>query len=217
MDQAKSVAQGFIASASAIWLVTFVMVSIGMNLWLGLGLFLFLAVPFSIHAVQYLKSLKGKKPAQTRVKQAKNILMSMQGVGFACWFFDVLSTIFVVNIKQSDSELNPLGWPFGAVGALAYYIPITFVAYCLLFKVKSKESFYGAVGITAVSLFMGARNLNAGLLSNFPRIGLFTFSNAADLEILFIWLAILVTLRILNIMAIIKNKVKVSSIDRALI
>jgi hypothetical protein len=40
-----------------------------------------------------VKSFGEKKPIQTRVKQAKNILMGPQGVGFACWYFDVISTI----------------------------------------------------------------------------------------------------------------------------
>ena len=73
------------------------------------------------------------------VMQAKNVLMAMQGVGLACWFLDVISTIFAINISQTSSELNPLGWPFSAIGALAYYIPITFVVYCLLYKVKSRN------------------------------------------------------------------------------
>ena len=209
MDQAKSVAQGFIAMVSVICLfVTFGWLPFYLNLWVGLGLFLFLAVPFSIRCVMVLKRFREKKPAQTGVKQAKNVLMSLQGVGFACWFFDVISTIFVVNIKLSGSELNPLGWPFGAVGALVYYIPITFVVYYLLYKAKSKESFYVTVVISAVSLFMGIRNLNAGSY-NFAKIGSFA-SSTEDFEILGIWLAVLIILALLNIAAIINKKTNVT-------
>jgi len=204
MSQAKNVAQGFSAMASGIWLLTCAWVSTNINMWFGLGLFLFLAVPFTIRGIGFLKSLTMEMQAQARVKQVKSILMSLQGVGLACWFFDVISTIFVVDIKQSGYELNPLGWPLGAVGALVYYVPITFVAYYLLYKVKSKESVYATIVITAVTLFMGAMNLNAGLY-NFPKTGSFTLS-MDNLAILGIWLAIITILAILNIVAIIKNK-----------
>jgi len=206
MDQAKSVLQGFIALASVIWLITCVWVAsnVNMNTWLGLGLFLFLAVPFSICGTVYLKGFKERKSAQTAVKKAKNVLMSLQGFGFACWFFDVISTFFVINLNQSGSELNPLGWPFSALGALVYYIPITFVVYYLLYKVKSKESFYVTVAVTGISLFMGARNLSAALY-NLREIYSFTASTA-DLEILGMWLGIAVILATVNIVAVIKNK-----------
>jgi len=204
MGQAKSVAHGFLDMASAIclfviagWLIFY------LNPWVGLALFLFLAIPFSIRSVLVLKGLTEKKSAQTRVRQAKSVLMALQGVGFACWFLDVISTIFTININQTGSELNPLGWPFSAVAALAYYIPITFVIYYLLYKIKSKESFYGAVILTAVTLFMSARNLNAGL-HNFSRVGSFT-SSTAELEALCIWLAIVVALGTFNIIVILRN------------
>jgi len=204
MDQAGKIVQGFLAMASAIclfviagWLIFYV------NSWVGLALFLFLAIPFSIRSFFVLKGLTEKESAQTRVRQARSVLMALQGVGFACWFFDVISTIFTININQTGSELNPLGWPFSAVGALAYYIPITFVIYYLLYKIKSKESFYGAVILAAITLFMSARNLNAGL-HNFSRIGSFT-SSIAELEVLCIWLAIVVALGIFNIIVILRN------------
>jgi hypothetical protein len=205
MEQAKNVAQGILTTISVICLiVTFSWLPFYWNRLAGFGLFLFLAVPFSASAILSLKHIRAKKPAQTRVKQAKNALLSMQGVGFACWFFDVLSTIFVVNIKQSSEEVNILGWPYGALGALAYYVPITFVAYYLLFKVKSKESFYATAVITAVSLFMGLMNLNASFY-NLAKVGSFSLT-IENFEILGVWLALLITLSALNIMAIIKTK-----------
>ena len=205
MEQAEKIVQGFLTMASAIclfviagWLMFY------LNPWVGLTLFLFLAIPFSIHSVIVLKGLTEKKSAQTRVKQAKSVLMALQGVGFACWFLDVISTIFTININQTSSELNPLGWPFSAVAALAYYIPITFVAYYLLYKIKSKESFYGAVALTAITLFMSAGNLIAGL-HNFSMVGSFT-SSTAKLEVLGIWLAIVVALGTFNIIDILRNR-----------
>src|SRR5208337_2875306 len=117
-------------------------VSVNINLWLGLGLFVFLAVPFSLRNIMSLRDFDAKMTAQDAVKKAKTVLMALQGFGFACWFLDVTSTIFAININQTSSELNILGWPFGALGALTYYIPTTFLTYFLLYKVKSKESFY---------------------------------------------------------------------------
>ena len=116
MGQAKNVAQGFIAVASAICLfVTLVWFPSYLNLYVAVGLLLLLALPFAVNCVMVLKRFRNTKQDTAGVKRAKNVLMSLQGFGFACWFFDVLSTIFVVNIKQSGAELNILGWPFGGL------------------------------------------------------------------------------------------------------
>jgi len=204
MNKAENVAQGFIAAASVIWLITCVWAYSNLNLWLGLGLFLFLAVPFSARGIIGLKYFIVKEPAQTSVKKAKNVLMSLQGIGFACWFLDVISTIFTININQTSSELNILGWPFSALGAIAYFIPITFLVYYLLYKVKSKESFYSVWVITAITMFMGLRNLNAGF-HNLLDLGQ-TYSLTAELEIIGILLAVGVILASLNLVALIKSK-----------
>ncbi len=202
MNQAKSVAQGFTAAANVIWLIASIWVSVNINLWLGLGLFVFLAVPFSLRNIMSLRGFNAKMTTQAAVKKAKTVLMALQGFGFACWFLDVTSTIFAININQTSSELNILGWPFGALGALTYYIPTTFLTYFLLYKVKSKESFYVAVIITAVTVFMGLRNLNAGL---YNLSGMQINSSAAGLETLGILLAIMSALSAFNILAAIRK------------
>ena len=205
MDQAKNVAYGFVAMESAICLfVISGWPTFYLNVWAGFALFFFLAASFSFCFLGFLKSLTQKSPAQTAVKDAKNVLMALQGVGFACWFFDIISTLFAININQVSSELNPLGWPFSAVGALVYYIPISFAVYYLLYKVKSRESFYVALVITILTLFMGARNLNAGL-GNFLSANSFA-SSTAKFEVQIIWLAIVVALSILNIIAGLRNR-----------
>lgn len=207
MSQVKSVASGFIATASAICLfVTFVWLPLYVNLWVGLAVFLPLATPFLINSYFAVKQFRQKKPDDPAgVKKAKNLLMAMQGFGFACWFFDVLSTVFVINILRSGQELNILGWPYSALGALAFYIPITFVAYFLLFRVKSKESFYATVAITALTVFMGLRNL-WGSLYNFPKTGDFTLS-FENLVVLVTWLAITIILVVLNVKLAISKKI----------
>jgi uncharacterized membrane protein YidH (DUF202 family) len=211
MSQAKSVTSGFIAVASAICLfVTLLWLPIYVNWGVGLALFAFLAVPFLINSYFAVKRFRQKKQDDPAgVKKAKNLLMAMQGFGFACWFFDVLSTIFVINILRSGQELNILGWPYSALGALAFYIPITFVAYFLLFKVKSKESFYATVAITALTVFMGLRNL-WGSLYNFPKTEDFTPS-FENLTVLGIWVAITITLVVLNVKLVIKKRKCVKS------
>jgi hypothetical protein len=196
MEQAKHVAGGFVMAASAICLfVTFVKMTVYWNFAVGLVLFVVLAVPFIGACFFRVKAFHEKQPIQIRVKQAKNLLMGVQGIGLACWFFDIVSTVFNVNINQNGTEMNPLGWPYSAPAALAYYIPIAFVAYFLLFKVKSKASFYGAVVVSFVSLFMASRNFLASM-ANF--VGLNSVSAVADLEILAIWTAITITLTGVN-------------------
>jgi hypothetical protein len=203
MSHIKTVAEGFVAVASAIWLLLCVWVSSRINLWLGVGAFLFLAIPFAGRLILLLKNLKAKATIQTRVKQAKNGLMSLQGVAFACWFFDVISTVFVLNIQQSGDELNILGWPYSALGALTFYVPVTFAAYYLLFKVKSKESFFATAALTVVSIFIGLMNLNAGLL-NLTKLYTFNLS-VEDVVIFGIWLAIMASLSAFNVLAITKR------------
>ena len=59
-------------------------------------------------------------------------------------------------------ELNPLGWPLGILGALAYYGPTLVFSYFLLFKIRENFSVYAAVPLTLLTLAMGTMNLLAG-------------------------------------------------------
>jgi hypothetical protein len=42
------------------------------------------------------------------MEKAKSILTALQGLGFACWPFDILSPIFLIDIQQTAKELNML-------------------------------------------------------------------------------------------------------------
>lgn len=202
--QAKDIAYGFIVMASVICLlVTHEWPTFYLNLWAGFALFFFLAASFSSCNIIFIRSLK-QRSAQTVVKDLKNVLMALQGATIACWFFDVISTTFAININQVSYELNPLRWPLSSVGALAYYIPITFSVYYLLYKVKSKESFYVALIITTVTLFMGSRNLNAGL-NNFQSANSFA-SSTGELEVQSIWFAVVTTLSLFNLIIFFRKK-----------
>ena len=87
----------------------------------------------------------------------------MQGVALACWAYDLATTFYAINIWGLAYETNPLGWPLGAAGALAYYAPTVIFTYVLLFRIKQTTSLYAAVPMTVVALLMGFMNLNAGI------------------------------------------------------
>jgi len=90
-------------------------------------------------------------------------LFALLGVALACWAYDLATTFYAIDVARVAFEVNPLGWPMGALGALAYYGPTVVLTYVLLFKVRQKMSLYAAVPITLVALSMGAMNLNAGV------------------------------------------------------
>jgi hypothetical protein len=204
MVQAKNIAQGFIVSASAICMFETVAANFLPNLLLALLLFFVLAVPLAVNLLLAWKRFNKDKPLQAKVRQTKNLLMALQGFGFACWFFDVLSTTLVIDVEHASSELNPLGWPLSALGALAYFIPITFIAYYLLFGLKSKESFYAAVVLTGVSVFMGLRNFGASFY-NLSGVGTFA-GYVEDWAVLGIWIAVVTSLATFAILFIVKNR-----------
>jgi hypothetical protein len=128
--------------------------------------------------------------------------MAMQGLGFACWFFDVLSTVYQINILQTAIELNFLGWPFSALGALAFYVPMVFVAYFLLYQVKTKLSFYVAVLVSVLVLFMGALNFNAAMY-NFWQVN--PLGSVVDFVVIGVWAAVLAVFAMLNVASIKKH------------
>jgi hypothetical protein len=59
-------------------------------------------------------------------------------------------------------ELNPLGWPWGILGALAFYGPALTFSYVLLFRMKEKVSLFVVLPLTLLTLGMGTMNLVAG-------------------------------------------------------
>jgi hypothetical protein len=60
-------------------------------------------------------------------------------------------------------EINPLGWPWGVLGALIFYIPALLFTYLLLFRFKNRLSLLAAILITLLALGLGIMNLLAGL------------------------------------------------------
>jgi hypothetical protein len=163
-------------------------------------------VPFTLNCLKTIDhSTQQNSNTKTTVKTAKATLMALQGLGFACWFFDVISTIIIIDIQQVAIELNFLGWPLSALGALIFYVPMVMVAYYLLYKVKSKLSFYVAVMISVLVLFMGALNINASLY-NFNQI--YPYSTFTDTLVVSIWVGVLLGLAGINLLAVRPKKAR---------
>jgi len=92
----------------------------------------------------------------------RNLLFSFQGVALGFWMFDIITTIYAINVTGLAIELNPLGWPWGILGAFAFFGPTLVFSYVLLFKMNEKISLYAAVPLTLITLGMGMMNLVAG-------------------------------------------------------
>jgi hypothetical protein len=204
MGNSGAVIRGFTAASSiiclfltAIWLPTYT------GLLPALALLAILAAPFAVNFLRTVDRLnRHTDDAQATVKKAKAVLMAMQGLGFACWFYDVLSTIYQINILQTAFELNVLGWPFSALGALAFYIPMVFVAYFLLYRVKTQLSFYVAVLVSVLVLFMGALNFNAAIY-NFWQV--YPLGSPVDFVVVGVWVAVTAVFTLLNLVSIKKH------------
>ena len=146
-----------------IWVFNVIAIAWGGDAWLGLLYFLILLIPLS--GLAYLRCVRkknGEAKASSHEKWSQ-ILFSLQGVVLACWAYDLLTTYYAIDVARVATEINPLGWPLGVMGAFAYYVPTIILTYVLLFRLKQKVSFYTAILITALSLYMGSMNLNAGI------------------------------------------------------
>ncbi len=161
MGSLKSLAKGFLVATGLIWLFNIASLLRGGDAWLGLTYALVLIIPVS--SITYLK-LKNTdlKAAPDPSEKWRNLLFSFQGVALAFWMFDIATTFYAINVTGLAVELNPLGWPMGILGAMAYYAPTLFFSYILLFKIKESLAFYAAIPITLITLGMGAMNLMAG-------------------------------------------------------
>jgi hypothetical protein len=162
LNSVKSLAVGFFAMTAAISMYSILALANGGDAWLGLLYFLVLMIPLS-GAVYFWRT--GKLRTQRIGSYAKwsGFLFGLQGVALACWAYDLATTFYAINIWGLAYETNPLGWPLGGVGALAYYAPTVIFTYVLLFRIKQTTSLYAAVPMTVVALLMGAMNLNAGI------------------------------------------------------
>lgn len=160
----KSLAQGFLVATGLIWMFNVVALIKGGDAWLGVLYLLILLIPASSITYLKLKSTTSKVALGASGKW-RNLLFSFQGVALAFWMFDIVTTIYAIDVTGLAIELNPLGWPWGILGALAYYGPTLIFSYVLLFKMKENISFYAAIPLTLITLGMGMMNLVAGAQS----------------------------------------------------
>jgi hypothetical protein len=161
MGSLKSLVQGFLVATGLIWLFNVFALFRGGDAWLASLYLLILLVPVS--SITYLK-LKNTnpKPAWEKSEKWRNLLFSFQGVALAFWMFDIATTFYAINVTGLAVELNPLGWPLGILGAMAYYVPTLVFSFVLLFKMKENIALYAAVPLTLLTLGMASMNLMAG-------------------------------------------------------
>jgi hypothetical protein len=163
-------AEGFLVMAVAIWILNIITLVVLGQTWTGLLFLLVLLIPISMIAYEYSKYKKKEIEKANAVDRVEQILVSLYGVSFACWLFDVSTTYYAINVLDVAAEQNPLGWPFGALGALIFFIPASAFTYFLLFKVRQRYSLLAAVLVTALTLCISSMNLFAG----FQNFGFFT-------------------------------------------
>ena len=192
MGALKSLAQGYIVAVGIVWVCNIIALLRGGDVWLGLAYLLILFVP--VTGVAVLK-LSGEDPVLlNRTINWRNLLFGFQGVALAFWTFDIVTTFYAINISGLATELNPLGWPTGIIGAAAYYIPTVILSYVLLFKLKENVAVYAAVpftlvtlGMASMSLFAGAQNfqvfVNTVMLASSTRLDLLASIAALDVAV----------------------------------
>jgi hypothetical protein len=156
----KSLAQGFLVASALVWCFNVASLIRGGDAWLGVVYGLILLIPAV--GLTYLKLKTPKTATPQKNMKWRNLLFSFQGVALAFWSFDLLTTFYAINITKLAYELNPLGWPLGILGALAYYGPTLVFSYVLLFRLKEKVSLVAAVPLTVLTLAMASMNLMAG-------------------------------------------------------
>jgi hypothetical protein len=161
MESLKSLGQGFLFASALIWLFNIAVLIRDGDAWLGLTYLLIMLLPAS--AIVILKR-RGPKHMQTHdASKLRRLLFSFEGVALAFWAFDLLTTFYAINVTGLAVELNPLGWPLGILGALAFYGPTLVFSYVLLFKKKEALCLYAAIPLTILTLTMSSMNLLAGV------------------------------------------------------
>ena len=161
MGSLRHLAMGFLAMTAVNWVFNIASLVRAGDPWLGLLYFLIFLIPLS--AAVTLRRIRKESAAKANFNERiRGILFSLQGVALACWAFDLTTTFYAIDVTRLATEVNPLGWPIGILGALMYYGPTVVMTYVLLFKIKQKSSIYVGIVLSAVMLGMGALNFDAG-------------------------------------------------------
>src|SRR5665647_2470666 len=158
----KSIGTGFFATTTAIGFLSIIKLARSGNPIIASILLLTLIIPLTSGCYLWHRK-KGFPENIDAISKCGNFLFALQGAALACWIFDLITTFYAVDITKMAFEINPLGWPLGALGALAYYGPTITLSYILIYRINQKVSLYGAIPITFVALYMGSMNFNAGI------------------------------------------------------
>jgi hypothetical protein len=160
MGALKSLAKGYLIAVGVVWVCNIIALVRGGDAWLGLAYLLIMVVP--IAGVAVLK-LSGENPILLNTTiNWRNLLFAFQGVALAFWTYDIATTVYAINISGLATEINPLGWPLGILGAAAYYLPTAALSHVLLFRLKGNFPLYTAIPFTMLTLAMASMNLFAG-------------------------------------------------------
>ena len=149
--------------AAAIWIYSAATLIRSGDAWLGSTYLLILLMPLLTGLYLWCRNKRKSDQNVGFVGKWGSLIFSLQGVALGCWAYDLATTFYAIDIARAAVEINPLGWPLGALGAMSYYVPTILLSYVLLFRFKQKVSLYAAIPITAVALLMGSMNLNAGI------------------------------------------------------
>jgi len=162
MRPLKNLTKGFFATTTTIAFLSIIELTINGNPTSATILLLTLIIPLTLGI--YLWTRKRGIPKNTDArKKWGNLLFALQGAALACWIFDLTTTFYAIDIAKVAYEINPLGWPMGALGALAYYAPTITLSYILIYRINQKISLYAAIPVTFVALWMGSMNFSAGI------------------------------------------------------
>jgi len=193
MHALRSLGTGFFATSAAIGFLSVINLARNGNPPIASILLLTLIIPITCGSYLWQRK-KGITQNINATNKWGNFLFALQGAALAFWIFDLITTFYAVDIAKIAFEINPLGWPLGALGALAYYGPTITLSYILIYRINQKISLYAAVPITFVALFMGSMNFNAGIINfeffistaSLPsRIGINLISGLVVLDLVF--------------------------------
>jgi len=159
VEALKSLGQGYLVAVGVVWVCCIIALVRGGDAWLGLAYLLIMLFPITGYTA--LKLLRPNAVGVGTVNW-RHLLFGFQGAALAFWTYDVATTYYAINIAGLATELNPLGWPMGILGAAAYYVPTVALSYVLLFRLKGNVALYAAVPYTLVTISMASMNLFAG-------------------------------------------------------
>ena len=160
MDLLADFANGVLVMTVTMLSLSVVTLFVQTRTWLVPFLLLILVIPASIIEYKFQRFVK-KKQKTARLDRVRGILIASFGVCFSWWTFDVTLTFCAINALGIASELNPLGWPLGAVGGLIFFVPAFLFTYFLAFRMKHQHSMLAAIIITVLSLYIGFMNFIA--------------------------------------------------------